>query len=540
MTKKDKSIEPINSINSIMPNIKIPEGDTRKKVEKKIKEVKEKKVKEIKEEKQVKKEKVVKEKKDKVTKNDSEDLTPVNVLPLSETEKEEVKENPNVVLKDTDIDNNEIDSNDIDNNNENQYDKKQKEKKEKIPKEKKEKKEKEPKIKKSDKKNEISESKSQTQLSLSIIPSENESTITDTTQPTTNDESIQPIEAEKPLPKKRGRRPNLKPDGTPVKQPPVPGEQVTKKKGKNPKESYGLNENFEEDDPFFNQQEPEQPCVEIPIIRLNVTAADIRKIKDPNFNPEEGDTDLNIPSAYTGNDGFSYFQSNNNANAKEIPQSITNNDIQQLRVNRDKELENAETSSNDSKLLCQYIEHNKKGTWPEKSNYDCMWCRYPFDNTPWAIPYRLTYDNKFEVFGNFCSPNCAAAYIFDRFDDDDMWDRYALLNMLYQKVYDQPGAIVKSAPDVLFLKKLGGVLTIEEYREISSNVNKNYYIKMPPMVSIIPSVEELQQTSLFNENPNREHLNKELMMKANEELRLRRTKPIYDDTNTLDNYFHIS
>ena len=63
---------------------------------------------------------------------------------------------------------------------------------------------------------------------------------------------------------------------------------------------------------------------------------------------------------------------------------------------------------------------------------------------------------------------------------------------------------------------------------------------MPPMISIIPSVEELQQTSLFNENNNREHLNKELMMKANDELRLRRSKPIYDDTNTLDNYFHIS
>lgn len=107
-------------------------------------------------------------------------------------------------------------------------------------------------------------------------------------------------------------------------------------------------------------------------------------------------------------------------------------------------------------------------------------------------------------------------------------------------VYNIPGAIVKAALDVLFLKKLGGILSIEEYREISSNNNKSYFLKMPPMVSIIPSVEELQQTSLFNENNNREHLNKELMMKANDELRLRRNKPIYDDTNTLDNYFHIS
>jgi hypothetical protein len=340
---------------------------------------------------------------------------------------------------------------------------------------------------------------------------------------------------DKPVQKKRGRRPLQKPEGY---EKPVKSDTSSKKKGKNPKESYGLNEDMEEDDPFFNQQEPEPECIETPIIRLNVTASDIRKIKDPNSSFDDGDNEMNIPSAFGGTEDFSYFQNNNK---EAIPSTVTETDLQQLRANREKELESAETSSNESKLLCQYIEHNKKNTWPEKSVYDCMWCRYPFDNTPWAIPHRLTFNNKFEVFGNFCSPNCAVAYIFDHFDDDEMWDRYALLNMLYQKVYDCPGAIVKSAPDVLFLKKLGGILTIEEFREISGNQNKNYYIKMPPMVSIIPSVEELQQTSLFNDNTTtREHLNKELMMKANEELRLRRAKPIYDDTNTLDNYFHIS
>ena len=280
-------------------------------------------------------------------------------------------------------------------------------------------------------------------------------------------------------------------------------------------------------------------------MRLNVTTNDIKKIKDPNFNIADGDNDLNIPSAFNGVDGFSYFQVNGSNNKEQQQQqqqsgtAITEEDLQKLRNNREKELENVD-SNNESKLLNQYIEHNKKGTWPEKSVYDCMWCRFPFDNTPWAVPFRVNSNGKYEVFGNFCSPNCVAAYIFDSFDDDEMWDKYALLNQLYQRVYNIQGAIVKVAPDVLFLKKLGGILSIEEYREISLNNNKNFFLKMPPMISIIPSVEELQQTSLFNENNNREHLNKELMMKANDELRLRRNKPIYDDTNTLDNYFHIS
>jgi hypothetical protein len=345
-----------------------------------------------------------------------------------------------------------------------------------------------------------------------------------------------------PVVKKRGRRPKQKTEEELAKAAAaVTVSTNTKKKGKNPKESYGLNDDYEEEDPFFNQTEPERECIETPIMRLNVTANDIKKIKDPNFNISDGDNEMNIPSAFNIDDGFSYFQGSNMNGAQLNKEAITEDDLQKFRNTRDKELENVNhDTNNESKLLNQYIEHNKKGTWPEKSVYDCMWCRYPFDNTPWAIPYRITSNDKFEVFGNFCGPNCAAAYIFDSFDDDEMWDRYALLNILYQRVYNLPGAVVKAAPDVLFLKKLGGILSIEEYREMSGNPNKSYFLKMPPMVSIIPSVEELQQTSLFNENNgNREHLNKELMMKANDELRLRRSKPVYDKDNTLDNYFHI-
>jgi hypothetical protein len=365
---------------------------------------------------------------------------------------------------------------------------------------------------------------------LKIKP-EKKPDVSDVTEVLELDSTSKSTESE-PVLKKRGRRPKPKvEEPVPPPQPSI----ITKKKGKNPKESYGLNENYEEEDPFFNNVEPEiNKCIETPIMRLNVTVNDIKKIKDPNFNIDESS---DIPSAFNTNDGFSYVQNTGTLPPKDTNNGITDEDIQKYRNNRDKELENVD-SNNESKLLNQFIEHNKKETWPEKSVYDCMWCRFPFENTPWAIPYRLTMQGKFEVFGNFCSPNCSAAYIFNSFDDDDMWDRYALLNMLYQKVYDLPGAVVKAAPDVLFLKKLGGILSIEEFREISSNPNKSCFIKMPPMVSIIPSVEELQQTSLFNDN-NREHLNKELMMKANDELRLRRSKPVYDKDNTLDNYFHI-
>lgn len=452
---------------------------------------------------------------------------------MTKKNKMNVDTNTNIILDITDI------KTDIENDKQIK-EKVPKEKKEKVPKEKKEKviKEKKEKIPKEKKEKVIKEKKEK-------VPKEKKEKKTN--------EKIEIIEVneddllntlDKTEHKKRGRRPFFKneknDDSNSSNEIKLPAPENTKKKGKNPKESYGLNglnENYEEEDAFFNPQEVEKDCIETPIIRLNVTANDIRKIKDPNFNSTECDSNLGIPSGFIATDDFSFFQGN--ITDKEENIKIASTDLHQLKVNREKELENAETN-NDSKLLCQFIEHNKKGSWPEKSVYNCMLCIEPFDNTPWAIPYRINSDGKFEVFGNFCSANCCASYIFKNFEDDEMWDRYALLNILYQKVYNLPGAVVKCALDVLFLKKLGGILTIKEFREISSNSNKNFYIKMPPMVSIIPSVEELQQTSLFNDNSNREHLNKELMMKANDELRLRRAKPIYDDTNTLDNYFHIS
>jgi hypothetical protein len=368
-------------------------------------------------------------------------------------------------------------------------------------------------------------------------------TVNETVNESVNESSEQnELQINLDLPKKsnRGRKPKVKTEDEQV----APQSSL-KRKGKNPKESYGLIQDDEdEDDPFFKTSIDEsKDYQEIPILKLNITAKDIQKIKDPNTNFLEGDSDLNIPHGFVPNtDTFSYFQGNISMGMNNImkdEQKMTEKDIEDFRINREKELENSAGDLETSKLLCQFLEHNRKGTWPTKSNYDCMWCRFPFESVPWAVPTKLKDNDKYEVFGNFCSPGCVAAFIFDQYNDDEMWDYYALLNMLYQKVYDTT-ATVKTAPSTLLLKKLGGILTIEEFREITRNPHHDYFVKMPPMVSIIPSVEEIQQTSLFNDRGSHNQLNKELMMKASNELRLKRSKPIYDKNNTLDNYFHIS
>ena len=66
------------------------------------------------------------------------------------------------------------------------------------------------------------------------------------------------------------------------------------------------------------------------------------------------------------------------------------------------------------------------------------------------------------MFGNFCSPGCYTAYIFNNMSSDK-WESYSLLNMLYS----DPLNPIKIAPDRIYLRKFGGNLT-EEYRGINN------------------------------------------------------------------------
>ena len=55
------------------------------------------------------------------------------------------------------------------------------------------------------------------------------------------------------------------------------------------------------------------------------------------------------------------------------------------------------------------------------------------------------------MYGNFCSPECAAAYNFSM-NDENIWDRYSLLNEIYS--CNKP---IKIANSKLLLKNLGNI-----------------------------------------------------------------------------------
>jgi hypothetical protein len=123
----------------------------------------------------------------------------------------------------------------------------------------------------------------------------------------------------------------------------------------------------------------------------------------------------------------------------------------------------------------------------EKTDICCWWCTHEFDNLPCFIPDRY-YDDKYYVFGCFCSYSCATAYNINM-NDYKVWDRYSLIKVLYNYIYDTTDDIIMAPPKEV-LKRYGGLLSIDEYRENSSNYVKKHRLIIPPMVSIVSQIEE--------------------------------------------------
>ena len=67
---------------------------------------------------------------------------------------------------------------------------------------------------------------------------------------------------------------------------------------------------------------------------------------------------------------------------------------------------------------------------------DCFHCTYSFSNPPIYIPKRIR-NGIIEVYGCFCSPECAVSHLkCEPIDTSTKWERYSLLNNIYSKIYN--------------------------------------------------------------------------------------------------------
>ena len=185
-----------------------------------------------------------------------------------------------------------------------------------------------------------------------------------------------------------------------------------------------------------------------------------------------------------------------------------------------------------STFLVQFKDSSEVKQLPMQSDAACFWCCHTFTHRPVVLPIRDTGEHLL-VTGNFCSPECATSYLFDmRQDSHTRWEQFALLHRVYG---DACQGTIYPAPTRNSLALFGGSLSIQEYRALIRSHKVRVDIHLPPMVSILATMDtkpiDFYDASLTK---NVTETVKERLQKAEEVLRLRRTKPLKAFESTLD------
>lgn len=183
-------------------------------------------------------------------------------------------------------------------------------------------------------------------------------------------------------------------------------------------------------------------------------------------------------------------------------------------------------------LMVAYRDSSEAKLLPEKVDISCFWCTECFTGQPIVIPEREE-KGTYKVYGNFCCPECAVSFLLNEtLDPHVRWERMALLHRLYSEWYE---GRIYPAPPRESLKKFGGPMNIEQFRNTLHNKTVRVDIQMPPIVSILGTMDtkpiDFYDTNIRN---TQNGIMIERISKAEEGLRLKRTKPLKDRESTLD------
>jgi len=162
----------------------------------------------------------------------------------------------------------------------------------------------------------------------------------------------------------------------------------------------------------------------------------------------------------------------------------------------------------------------------------CFWCCHKFVWTPVYLPISYdAYKNSYTCEGHFCSPECGLAYLYsdNRISDSTKWNRHSLLRNLYSDLYKE--RYLSPAPPRSLLRMFGGPLDIEQYREYTYNDNNIILSELHPIRLVFPS---MNIQAPLRDIKKYVSLSNDVVEKASEQLRLKRTKPVNLNIPTLD------
>ena len=194
-------------------------------------------------------------------------------------------------------------------------------------------------------------------------------------------------------------------------------------------------------------------------------------------------------------------------------------------------------------LLVEYATSSKTQTLPSETEVACFWCCENFKGRPCIIPSHVT-DEVWQVYGNFCSPQCSMAYLISELlDTHTRWERISLLNRLYSTFNE---GRIYPAPPRECMQRFGGTISSAEFHKICDSRRVRIDLHMPPMVSILASIDtkpidfyETPLCTIFTSSYQNVPLNTQTATEV-KGLKLRRTKPLKDKESTLDSCLQIS
>lgn len=286
---------------------------------------------------------------------------------------------------------------------------------------------------------------------------------------------------------------------------------------------------------FLSEQRP--LIAHIPVTTAQVTFENIAN--DENSSETIIKTDVHPYDI--GTESIAYLDGVNN------DESVGYNTIQenpitsfQEHMNKDPVFKSKLPNHYSEKLMMLFQDSNRNKTLPTKTDIACFWCCHSFQTPPCAIPSHVL-DEVWYMYGNFCSPECATAYLMkEKIDSHVQWERYALLNTLYSSDVELPvGAPhgIRPAPSREVLRMFGGSMDISEYRAVIHEKKLRIDVLTPPMVSIIQTM-DTKPIDFYDQNLKNVFIKNDLQHKYNapgaQGLRLRRTKPVKSREATVE------
>lgn len=143
------------------------------------------------------------------------------------------------------------------------------------------------------------------------------------------------------------------------------------------------------------------------------------------------------------------------------------------------------------------LEHSLHNNNIDNKKSACFWDTCEFDNPPVYIPKHFI-NNTYNVYGCFCSPECAVAYLMEEnIDSSIKFERYQLINYIYSKIYNY-NKNIKPAPNPYYmLEKYYGNLSIQEFRSLLKN-ERLFLIVDKPLTRIMPELHEDNDDFIIN------------------------------------------